>query len=442
MLPTEARQPALHTRLMAGVGWNLIATVFNQGSTFAIAIIAARILGRQGFGEYAMVVSTLVTASGFAQLATGYTASKYVAEFRIRDKARTGRVLALCRTISLVTAVLGASALIGGAPWLAAHALNAPHLALPLALGSGYLLFSTINGYQMGALAGLEDYRGLAAAGVMSGVATLLAVSFGAWKFGLVGAIAALGAAALVRCLAHAWWLRRGLRNESLALGGQGMWQEARVLWRFALPAAISGFFSMPAIWFANSILVHQKEGYAAMAVYSAATSIRLLVLFVPNVINTVSLSILNNEKGNGDPRRYGTVFRFNVLVIVAVAFSAATFVGVFGGRVLQLFGRDFGSGKAVLWLLLASTLPESASIAVFQYIQSNEKVWLSFFAIVVPRETLLVVLAYLLTPQHGALGMGLAYLGAATYGLLSHVAVAAWTRGRLRAWATSNALG
>ncbi len=219
------------------------------------------------------------------------------------------------------------------------------------------------------------------------------------------------------------------------------MWQEARVLWQFALPAAISGFFSMPAIWLANSILVHQEGGYAAMAVYSAATSIRLLVLFVPNMINTVSLSILNNEKGNGNRKRYERVFRFNLLVIVATALAAATFIGLFGERVLQLFGRDFSGGRGVLWLLLASTLPESTSIAVYQYIQSNERVWLSFFAIVVPRETLMVVLAYLLTPQHGAIGMGFAYLGAATYGVLSHATVAAWTRSRLGSWALSGAI-
>ncbi len=207
MPPAQTSPPALTGRLVTGVGWNLIATIFNQGSTFVIAIIAARILGRLAFGEYAMVVSTLVTVAGLAQLATGYTAAKYVAEFRASDRARTGRVLALCRTTTLATGVLSASALAWGAPWLAAHALNASHLALPLALGSVYLLFSTINGYQMGALAGLESYRGLAAAGVVSGVATALAVSLGAWGFGLVGAITGLGAAALVRWLAHVWWL-------------------------------------------------------------------------------------------------------------------------------------------------------------------------------------------------------------------------------------------
>ena len=86
-----ASRPALPGRLITGVGWNLVATVFNQGSTFVIAILAARILGRLAFGEYAMVVSTLVTVTGFAQLATGYTASECVEEFRSSDKVRTGR---------------------------------------------------------------------------------------------------------------------------------------------------------------------------------------------------------------------------------------------------------------------------------------------------------------------------------------------------------------
>ena len=61
----------LRDRLIKGTALNLIAVVFNQGSTLFVNIIVARLLLKQGFGEYAMVQSTLLTVSMLSQLATG-----------------------------------------------------------------------------------------------------------------------------------------------------------------------------------------------------------------------------------------------------------------------------------------------------------------------------------------------------------------------------------
>jgi len=432
MTGTEPRQTGLPTRLIVGVGWNVVATAFNQGSTFLVAILAARILGRDTFGEYAMLLSTLVTGSNLAQLAMGYTVAKYVAEYRNKDKARTGRIMALCWTISLATGLVSALALAGGAPWLATHALGAATLALPLALGSVYLLFSILNGYQMGALAGFEGYRNLARAGIVSGVCSVVAVSFGAWRFGLMGAVIGLGVAGVVRWFVHAWWLRLALRREAVVVNWAEMWQEAQVLWRFAVPAAICGFLTMPAIWAANAILVNQRGGFAAMAEYTAATNIRILILWFPNVINTVSLSILNNERGRGDRLRYERVFKLNFFLIGGVALMAALAAGSLGATFLSAFGRDFLGARPVLWLLVASTVPESISLAILQYIQSNERLWLTFFAVNAPRDTLLVVLALFLVPLYGALGLALAYLGAQLLSLVSHATVAGFVRRQL----------
>jgi len=73
---------SLRRRLLKGTALNLIAMSFNQGSTLVAAILVARLLKKQTFGEYAMVYATLLTAVAFAQLAIGYTASKYIAEYR------------------------------------------------------------------------------------------------------------------------------------------------------------------------------------------------------------------------------------------------------------------------------------------------------------------------------------------------------------------------
>ena len=412
----------LRDRLIKGTALNLIAVSFNQGSTFIINIIIARILMKQSYGEYAMVQSTLVTAAWLSQLSTGYAASKYIAEYRTSDPERAGRCMGLCALVSAMMAGTGAILLITTAPWLAGTMLKAPQLTSALVIGSGFLFFSAINGYQTGALSGLEAYGTLAKAGVASGIIAMAFISFGAWRGGLNGAIMGLSISAFIRCVIHNTWLRLEIRKHNIrpqyrfATG-----QEKAVILNFALPAAIAGYFSLPMIWLASSFLVRQSGGYGEMAVYSAANNIRILVLFLPNVMNSVGLSVLNNEKAKGDVDHYNRVFRSNVMHIFLVSLAGGLVVGVFGRPILKLFGKDFIGGYFLLWLLLVSSLFEGLSIGLYQYVQSQAKIWLSVFSINIPRETFLVIAAYYLVQSHGAAGLATAYLGSTVLGLVLH---------------------
>lgn len=410
----------IRDRLIKGTAMNLIAVAFNQGSTLIVNIIVARILMKQSFGEYAMVQSTLLTVATISQLATGYTASKYIAEYRSNDTERAGRILGLCALVSVLMAGLGAFLLIVMAPWLAGGMLKAPHLAFALIIGSGFLFFSSINGYQIGALSGLEAYGNLAKAGVASGIVAVAAISLGAWWGGLNGTLIGLSISALVRCAIHNRWLRFESRVQGIKPRYRGsLSQEKAIIHNFALPAAIAGCYMMPMVWLATSFLVRQPGGYGEMALYSAANNLRILVLFLPNVMNSVGLSVLNNEKAKGDIANYNRVFRSNVQHIFLVSLGGVLVMGIFGQPILRLFGKDFGAGHFLLWLLLVASLFESLSIALYQYVQSQAKMWPAFFSITVPREAFLVMAAYFLVKSYGGAGLAAAYLGSTILGLI-----------------------
>jgi hypothetical protein len=61
----------LRDRLIKGTALNFLAVAFNQGSTLIVNIIVARILMKQSFGEYAMVLAEH-TADGGWSIATRY----------------------------------------------------------------------------------------------------------------------------------------------------------------------------------------------------------------------------------------------------------------------------------------------------------------------------------------------------------------------------------
>jgi len=393
-----------------GTFWNLFATICNQGSIVAVNIFVARIIGKHSFGEYSIVVNTLLTIAVLVQLSMGYTATKYVAEFRSTDKTKTGRVLGMCALITVATAFLGTLFFVLASPWLATYAMQAPHLTSALVIGSGYLLFSAINGYQVGALAGLEGYQSLGRAAIISGAATVICVALGAILFELKGALIGLSASSLLRCFFHYRWLSIELHQQGIQVTYNNFSQEKDILLKFALPASLSGYITMPAIWLGNTILIRQNGGFEQMALYSAAMTFRMLVMFVPQVINNVGLSILNNHKGRGDWVQYRKTFWTTLSVNGGVVMLISAFLRMLGPFLLQLFGKDFHSAYPVLKILILAALVETGAISVYQIVQSQGKIWESLFFVALPYCLMFLVFAYFLAPLYGASGLAAAY--------------------------------
>src|SRR5512141_462188 len=221
-----ANRIGLRSRLQSALTWNLVGTVFTLGSSFVTNIIFANILGRDVFGEYGMVQSTMVTISGIAQLATGFTATKFVAEYRVQDTEKTGRIMGLCSVLSSIAAFVAAAGLLIGATWLALHTLKAPHMREGLMIAAGFVLFSVLNGYQMGVLAGLESYRALAVCAAVCGFAVVGIGTIAAWLWGFEGALASMAFGSLLR-----WYLfHRVMKSETESHGIKvrydGIWNE------------------------------------------------------------------------------------------------------------------------------------------------------------------------------------------------------------------------
>ena len=414
-MSTDATYPTipavgLRSRFQRGIVYNTIGAVFNQGSTFAVNIVVANLLGRQVFGEYAMVQRTLVTLGFIAQVAAPYTLTKYVAEYRSTDQRRAGLIIGLVCSASALLAGLAAIALVVLAGWLAGSVLKVPEIHLALALGSLVLLFAVFNGLLMAVLSGLESYRRLAEALTWSGVVYLGACSLLAWRAGLNGAIAGQALGGVVQFVLLFIAAQRECRQQGIEVSWRGATKEFPVLLGFTLPGALSGFTSMAALWLASAFLVRQVNGYSQMALYSAAFSLVGAILFLPNLTNSVGMSLINHHKGMGRESDYRRTFWSNLGISATIVILGSMGAALFGPAILRLFGKDFREGYPVLLILLVATMAQGLALAAVQIIQSQARMWSSFFGYALPRDLLVVGLAYVLIPTHGAKGLATAY--------------------------------
>jgi len=401
----------LGARLRRGISWNVGGALITHGANLITNVVIANILGREIFGQYSIVQSTLLTFGGVAQAAGGITATKFLAEFRSRDKQRAGRLLGLCHTITFLTGTVATLAIFLSAPWLARVVLKSPFLARPLRIAAFVALLTVVNMFQVGALAGLETYRSFASASAIQGPLQLGFCALLAWRWGLDGAVTGLAVAALTRWLILHLTVRREARKQNIVSRISGIWEERSTLMQYVVPAALSGLTAAPALWYGNTVLVRANDGYSQMALFSAALNLRSVVMFLPILLNNVGFSLLNNHRREGEQLRYRRIFWSNLAGTLLAALSAALFVAIFGNYLLRMYGRTFVDARPVLLVLLGSAVLESAGMAFYVIVQSQEKIWVSLWGIVLPRDFSFAVAATLLAPRYGALGLAFSYV-------------------------------
>lgn len=397
-------------RLGRGIAWNTLAAVSTNGANFLTALALANILGKEIFGELAIVQSTLLSVAGIAQVATGLTATKFVAQFRDRNKDQAGRVIGLCAIATALTGVVGVLVLLLGGELIAKSLLGAPDVATSIALAAGVVFFATMNGFQVGALAGLEHYRGIAIVSIGTAVLHFGICIALALLGGLQGVIIALIISAATRWICYGRILSAEARRQRIRVTIHELRRESRVLIAFAAPAALAGVSALLAIWVGNALLVRQENGLGQMGLFAAAQSLRGLLLFLPALVNGVGVSVINNYASPGYSAEYRASFWANLWITCGSLAAGAAALALAGSVLLGLFGREFVEASLLLKVMIASAVVEGIGVALYQIVQSRARMWLSLCFITLPRDILFVTLAAILVPQEGALGLAISH--------------------------------
>jgi len=375
------------------------------------SVVIARLLGREGFGQFGIIQSTVLLFGTFAGFGLGLTATKYVAEYRRKDPVKAGRILGLSALVALGSGAIFATLMAAGAPWLAATTLAAPHLADGLRIGAVIILFTALNGSQTGALVGLEAFKLTAQLNLLTGLASLPLVVGGVVLFGLEGALWGLALSAFVTWSLFHWGLRRELRRADIPFTLKGSFQEGRVLWAFALPAVISGLLAAPVNWACHALLVNQPEGYAAMGIVNAANQWFYAMLFLPGVLARASIPVLSERLSAGDRTGCRKIVRYGMGVNAAVVIPLVL-IGCLTSRIIMgIYGPSFAEHPSVLMVALFTGGVLALQIPMGQMTAASGRMWTEICMNL--GWALAFVVGTWLALSHGAMGLVSARLGA-----------------------------
>lgn len=413
ILPTSLHQyvkriedSPLGYRLAKGAFWSLTGTSISRGLALLASILVARMLGKTGFGELGIIQNTVGMFGVFSGFGMGLTATKYVAEFKLKAPDKAGRIMALSGIVAVISGGIMAIALIIFAPWLSAHTLAAPHLSRLLQVSAGLLFLTALNGAQTGALAGFEAFKIIAYVNLIGGITAFPLMVGGAYLYGLQGTICGLVASAGINWLLNHIALRTEARKARVPFSFNGCFQEWQVLWSFSLPAVLAGVMTGPVTWACSAMVVNQPNGYADMGVYNAANQWQMAISFIPSTLGAIILPILSSLYGT-DNKRYNKVLWLNIILNTTVALIVALPIAGLSSFIMEGYGSGFQEGRRVLILLSAVSVITTTLSVIGQSISSMGKMWNGFCLNAIWAVTL-VGSSWFLT-KAGAIGLALA---------------------------------
>jgi O-antigen/teichoic acid export membrane protein len=366
----------LGSRLATGVFWSLAGTVISRGLVAVSSIIVARILGREGFGELGIIQSTIGMFGVFAGLGLGLTATKYIAEFRISDPQKAGRVIALSNVVAITSAGLLALGLVFSSSWLAKQTLAAPHLQGLLKIGSLLLLSSAVCGAQTGVLSGFEAFKAIAKVNLWSGIASFLFMVTGVVYAGLKGALWGQILGMFVLWMLNCSALRLAALQAGVPRTMSGWVRELPILWHYSFPALLGSIVVGPVTWACNAILVNRPHGYAEMGMFNAANQWFSLLLLLPAVLSQAALPMLSERIGHNDRVQSSKILVASIKINAAVVLPMVLVGCIFSQFIMSLYGDGFRNGWPTLVLVLVTAGLSSIQSPVGALIQASGKMW------------------------------------------------------------------
>lgn len=364
-------------RFIVGAGWSVFGSVLSSSLTLITLMVLARVLGKDVYGQFAVIQGTLSMVGIFAGFGIGAAATRYAAELKTRDTVRLGHILTLGERATMAFGLVASAGLSSAARWMATNILNAPHLSLPLAISACGVSFMALDSYQKSVLVGFESMRALAIGTVVGASAGLPIMLFTATRFGLEGAAVAMVVTAVVQAIISRYQVERELRKFRVQRGAEGCLSERSVLWRFALPALLSGALVGPAHWVAQAMLANTTNGYAELAVLSIAMQWFNVIMFVPGAAGRIVLPILTDHFAIKDRLGSRRILMYAMGANALVAVPMAVIVGVFAQNIMSLYGSNFEKDYVPLALAGITGALLAIQAPVGNLLAASSRMWL-----------------------------------------------------------------
>jgi Membrane protein involved in the export of O-antigen and teichoic acid len=362
-------------RLITDSIWSLIGNVLGKGLTLLAGIIIARLLQKETFGEYGIIRNTILTISVFSTFGLGYTATKFVSEYKNSDPEKLNLFIKYSTSVTLFFSSLMAIGLFIFAETISINFLDSDTLILPLRILSVLIIFNAVSTTQIGILAGFGKFKELTRINSIIGVITFLLSIIFTYYWNLNGAIFSLLVVQILNCIMNFLEVRKCItikkefNNTDKSL--------LKKIITFSTPIALQELTYSAGSWISNILLV-KFSNYGELGIYSAAMQWYAILLFIPGILRNVVLSHLSEQVNDINAHR--KILKQTVIVNIICTLIPCFIVFIFSGIISNSYGRSFDGVGLIISIAAFTAIFSSVNNVFAQAYTSKGKNWTMLF--------------------------------------------------------------
>ena len=387
--------------------WNLFGTMGGQLIMSIVSLLNARVLGVVEYGKWGIILSTIGIFITFLSFGVSVTAMKHLAEYRDSNKEKASIIYSLSLLCSLVFGVILSTVMYFLSEVLAVNIFNSSDLEIILKITSSFLLLNAVSGVLSGSLSGLDGYQKLSHANLLSATIGGIPIIFLAKSHGILGIAIGYGAYYVMNIILYYIQLQKQLRIYQLKFVTKKLSSELPMLYKYSLPAMVSGSIGGPVVWVVSTLVVRMENGFAILGIFNAAKICQNLILNIGVKINNPLITLMSNFKTDR-ANLLGNCIPFVYISIVVVPLI------VFPELFTVLFGQTNYSGTEFNTVVTITSV--TGYIMVFKQIYgrqiiTNNKLWLGVYENII--WSILLLSGILLIKNGNVILISLCYLGA-----------------------------
>jgi O-antigen/teichoic acid export membrane protein len=395
-------------KIIKGVFWSFLGTLISKGFVFISLFLVARILTVDDYGRLGLLQSYINTFTTISLASFGITATKYLALYAETDKKKASEIYSLTRISVFLLAVLILVLSLIFNKQVSGYIVGNQKMSKEVFLCAFAIFFSSLNGLQTGALAGLENFKSISYVNMVNGILSLPLILFAAYKFGVYGVVIALVIINFSIWLCSAVLLQKELDKKQIKFTVKHLQKHLETVYNFTLPSFISSIMLSPVVLICNSMLIKNHiNGYYQLGIYNATFNFSQVATLLLGVIGQVTYPLAMKNFGK-DNKKFD-FFNINQSYVIGVLLFLPILIlpDIFS----SLYGGKYQNGDMYLTLIIVSlsTIIIAQRQGIARNFAAGNFMWFSVFSNMT--WAVITIIACYLLIDYGAIGRAVGFL-------------------------------
>ena len=383
---TTIKEKLLQSKLFKDSFWAVFGNGFGNALLLLAGVLIARFLGKDVYGEYGVVKTTMFYVASFATFGLGFTSTKYIAQHIESHSEFLRSIIYDSIKITLSFSSLIAVILIAFAESLSEY-VSEPSLKIAFQALAGIIICKALTTTQVGILSGFKEFKETGRNGILSGIFMLVLSVPLTFFYGLKGSLLSLFLSQLFNATINHISIRKKTRN----LKNQVRKSFVKELLKFSLPVALQESSFTVCNW-AAILFLTKYSSTGELGLYSASAQWCAIISMIPSLLSNVVLSYLSGSISNKSNHSY--LLKRMLIVNFACALLPLLIVIIFANVIAFFYGPTFTAMPDVIRVLSLGTIFESIASVLKSELMANGRTWELFF-VRLAKDVLLVTLAY-----------------------------------------------